>query len=98
MQPVRAASRLERGPLPIAAGIGLRFQHHHDVLETVPDIGWLEVHSENYMGGGPMLADLLAVRRDIEQKVLGFVKREVFIGHAKQPGSRPQIVPPGVAN
>lgn len=50
--------------LPAAAGIGLRFQHHRDVLDTRPDIAWMEVHPENYFGGGAAVATLAAVRRD----------------------------------
>ena len=38
--------------IPARAGIGLRAQHYRDVIETRPDIGWFEVHSENYFGGG----------------------------------------------
>ncbi len=34
------------------AGIGLRSQHYKDVIETTPAVGWLEVHPENYFGGG----------------------------------------------
>ena len=52
----------ERGPLPASAGIGLRFQHHQVVAETRPEIGWLEVHSENYMGGGTTLRYLETIR------------------------------------
>jgi uncharacterized protein (UPF0276 family) len=44
------------------AGIGLRFPHHAAVLDTRPDIAWLEVHTENYMGGGKPLAHLEAIR------------------------------------
>jgi uncharacterized protein (UPF0276 family) len=33
------------------------------VLERPPDVAWLEVHSENYLGGGSPVADLDAVRR-----------------------------------
>jgi uncharacterized protein len=51
-------------PIPAAAGIGLRFPHHRAVLEEKPDVAWLEVHSENYMGGGTPLAYLDAIRRD----------------------------------
>jgi len=39
-------------PIPARAGIGLRAQHYIDVLSTLPDIGWFEVHSENYFGDG----------------------------------------------
>lgn len=50
--------------VPIRAGIGLRHPHHRDFAATRPAIGWIEVHSENFMRGGPP-ADLLAVlRRD----------------------------------
>ena len=56
------AALCERGPVPASAGIGLRFPHHRVVAETRPDIGWLEVHSENYMGGGTALAFLDAIR------------------------------------
>ena len=50
------------GPSPAKAGIGLRFPHHRAVLDTRPDVAWLEVHTENYMGGGKPLAYLEAIR------------------------------------
>jgi uncharacterized protein len=50
--------------IPAQAGIGLRFQHHEAVLERRPDVAWMEVHTENYMGGGTPLACLDAVRCD----------------------------------
>ena len=34
------------------AGVGLRFKHHEDLIEQKPDIGWVEVHPENYFAGG----------------------------------------------
>ena len=42
-----------RGALPASAGICLKPEHVRDLLETSPPIGFLEVHAENYMGGGP---------------------------------------------
>jgi len=39
-------------PIPARAGIGLRAPHYRAWLETRPAAGWLEVHSENYFGGG----------------------------------------------
>ena len=40
--------------LPARAGVGLKAEHYADILGTTPDIGWFEVHPENYMGlGGP---------------------------------------------
>jgi uncharacterized protein (UPF0276 family) len=59
--PPTAAVR-ERSPLPASAGIGLRFPHHRAVVQTRPNIGWFEVHSENYMGGGTTLQHLDAIR------------------------------------
>jgi uncharacterized protein (UPF0276 family) len=52
------------GPIPAAAGIGLRFIHHNAVLAERPAIAWLEAHTENYMGGGRPVAQLEAIRRD----------------------------------
>ena len=45
-------------------GIGLRAPHVAEIVATRPALGWLEVHAENYMGGGPALAQLDAVGRD----------------------------------
>jgi uncharacterized protein (UPF0276 family) len=60
----RATDRCS-GPIPAKAGIGLRFQHHQAVLDTRPDVAWIEVHTENYMGGGSPIRCLEAIRRDI---------------------------------
>lgn len=52
-------------PIPARAGIGLRAPHYAGVLETKPDVGWFEVHPENYMGaGGPPHRYLTAIRKD----------------------------------
>ncbi|MGH8255818.1 MAG: MNIO family bufferin maturase [Steroidobacteraceae bacterium] len=48
----QAATDVRCGPLPAKAGIGLRFQHHQAVVDVRPDVAWLEVHTENYLGGG----------------------------------------------
>ncbi len=61
---VRSAEWMKRNSIPAQAGIGLRFQHHQAVAEARPDVAWLEVHTENYMGGGSPLAYLDAIRRD----------------------------------
>ena len=52
------------GPVPAGAGIGLRFQHHEQVLASRPAIPWLEVHTENYFGGGPSARTLDRIRCD----------------------------------
>ncbi|MEM7025292.1 MAG: DUF692 domain-containing protein [Pseudomonadota bacterium] len=45
--------RIARG-IPARAGVGLKAQHYQDILDGHPDIGWFEIHAENYMGdGGP---------------------------------------------
>jgi uncharacterized protein (UPF0276 family) len=44
------------------AGIGLRFPHYQEILEKKPDIGWLEVHSENFFGEGRAHQFLLDIR------------------------------------
>jgi len=50
-------------PIPPRAGVGLKPQHYRDILDSAPDIGWFEIHAENYMGeGGPPHAYLTAVR------------------------------------
>jgi uncharacterized protein (UPF0276 family) len=62
--PKSAVARLERSLIPAKAGIGLRFQHHQAVATARPDVAWLEVHTENYMGGGTPLRYLETIRRD----------------------------------
>jgi len=38
----------------LRAGAGLKPEHQRHILEARPDVGWFEVHAENYMGaGGP---------------------------------------------
>lgn len=53
-------------PVPDRAGIGLRHPHvPHFLSGPRPPVGWVEVHSENYLSdGGPRLAALEAIRRD----------------------------------
>jgi uncharacterized protein (UPF0276 family) len=42
------------GVLPARAGIGLKTQHFRQVLADLPELGFFEVHAENYMvDGGP---------------------------------------------
>jgi uncharacterized protein (UPF0276 family) len=60
----RANFRVTPDPMPPVAGVGLRFPHHQAFVDTRPPIGWLEVHAENYMGGGTPLHYLDTLRRD----------------------------------
>jgi uncharacterized protein len=51
--------------IPIRAGIGLRAPHCREIIESRPDIGWVEVHSENYFGdGGQPHRSLERIRTD----------------------------------
>lgn len=55
-----ASQTLERpGPIPAAAGIGLRGPHHSQVLADLPSIAWLEVHSENFFAPDSIAANAL---------------------------------------
>lgn len=57
--------------LVAGCGIGLRAPHVTDVIERRPRIPWLEVHAENYMGGGPPLRMLERVRADYPLSIHG---------------------------
>lgn len=53
--PKKADTRSPERPCPPVknpAGIGLRSAHYRDIIEARPAVGWLEVHPENYFGGG----------------------------------------------
>jgi uncharacterized protein (UPF0276 family) len=56
---------------PAGCGIGLRAPHVTEILERRPRIAWLEVHAENYMGGGPAVRELERLRCDYEISVHG---------------------------
>ena len=52
-----------KGPVPPRGGVGLKAEHYRTIIETRPDIGFFEVHAENYMGaGGPPHRYLSAIR------------------------------------
>lgn len=49
--------------LPPRAGIGLKPQHFHEILDSDAELGFFEIHAENYMGaGGPMHHWLMRIR------------------------------------
>jgi uncharacterized protein (UPF0276 family) len=63
MSPIPQTSRSPSHALPQRAGLGLKPQHGREVIETLPEIGFFEVHAENYMGaGGPPHRLLESVR------------------------------------
>ncbi len=52
-----------RNPIPPRGGVGLKAEHYRTIIETWPDIGFFEVHAENYMGaGGPPHRYLSTIR------------------------------------
>ena len=56
-------NRFSQTAIPNSAGVGLKPQHYREILETQPDIGFFEIHAENYMGaGGPPHRHLTAIR------------------------------------
>jgi uncharacterized protein (UPF0276 family) len=57
--------------LPASAGVGLRAPHLREVFSARPALGFLEVHAENYLGGGPALTALEALRKDYPLSIHG---------------------------
>ena len=53
------------------AGIGLRSPHVAEIQATHPAVAWLEIHAENYMGGGPALRTLEQLGHDYPLSVHG---------------------------
>jgi hypothetical protein len=52
-------------PLPARPGLGLKPQHYAQIIAEKPDLGFFEVHAENYMGeGGPPHRYLSAICAD----------------------------------
>ncbi len=55
--------RFSQLALPPRAGLGLKPQHYAEILASAPDLGFFEIHAENYMGaGGPPHRYLTAIR------------------------------------
>lgn len=51
--------------IPQKAGIGLRSKHHQEILDTHPDIAWLEIHTENFFAKGGSTLNFLEQISDI---------------------------------
>jgi uncharacterized protein len=50
-------------PIPDRAGVGLKPEHVDGIIAERPDLGFFEIHAENYMGeGGPPHRGLEAIR------------------------------------
>ncbi len=58
-------ARSARASIPVRAGIGLRAPHQRQILAERPDVGWLEVHSENYFARGGQVLHFLERTRSL---------------------------------
>lgn len=66
------ASAVPLTTLPLRAGVGLKSEHFQDVLESQPDIGFFEVHAENFMvAGGPFHHYLSRIREKYPLSIHG---------------------------
>lgn len=60
---MRIAPSSSEDRIPSRAGVGLKAEHYRTIIDSTPDIGFFEVHAENYMGaGGPPHRYLSAIR------------------------------------
>lgn len=58
-----AAKTVTLRSLPARSGVGLKPEHFRAIVETWPDLGFFEVHAENYMvAGGPFHHFLTRIR------------------------------------
>ncbi|MCW8845899.1 MAG: DUF692 domain-containing protein [Gammaproteobacteria bacterium] len=58
--------------LPVHAGLGLKPEHFRQILETLPELGFFEVHAENYMvDGGPFHHYLTRIREHYPLSIHG---------------------------
>jgi uncharacterized protein (UPF0276 family) len=62
--PVINSQTAHADKLPARAGIGLKSQHYRAVIEQLPDIGFFEVHAENYMVAGGAFHHFLGLIRE----------------------------------
>ena len=61
-----------KSPIPVRAGVGFKANHGTEILETKPDLGWFEIHPENYMvAGGPRHALLTKIREHYPLSIHG---------------------------
>lgn len=67
-----ATARSPSESLPHRAGIGLKSAHIREILDTAPDLGFFEVHAENYLvDGGPSHHYLTRIRERYPLSVHG---------------------------
>lgn len=71
VKPVPADAHPAAG-LPARGGVGLKPEHFREILASSPDLGFFEVHAENYMvDGGPFHHYLSRIREDYSLSIHG---------------------------
>ena len=61
--PARGVAAPGAASLPPRCGLGLKPEHFRGILETQPNVGFFEIHAENYMvAGGPLHHYLTQIR------------------------------------
>ena len=69
---ITSALQGRRFALPLHAGVGLKPEHFKDILTNRPQVGFFEIHAENYLvAGGPFHHYLELIRRDYPLAVHG---------------------------
>jgi uncharacterized protein (UPF0276 family) len=60
-----ASQEYQTVSLPPRAGVGLKGEHYPEIFATRPDVGFFEIHAENFMGdGGAPHRALTAIAQD----------------------------------
>lgn len=67
-----ATAAMNINPLPARAGLGLKPEHFRQIVERWPDLGFFEIHAENYMvDGGPYHHYLTRIREHYPLSIHG---------------------------
>jgi len=72
MSTTAGAPAARAAALPARGGLGLKPEHFRTILDTLPDLGFFEIHAENYMvDGGPFHHYLTQIRRHYPLSIHG---------------------------
>ncbi len=67
-----ATACAQAASLPPRAGVGLKPEHFRQIVDTGPDLGFFEIHAENYMvDGGPFHHYLTRIRKQYPLSIHG---------------------------
>jgi len=67
-----SSSLFDPASLPLRSGVGLKPAHCSEILQTGPDLGFFEIHAENYLvDGGPFHHFLGRIRADYPLSIHG---------------------------